>query len=81
MNYPDMKDLLREQAKDDYIKYGCPTLGVQHGTEPVPRRAITIESTLLSPDLYECNECHCLTNAKQRICCDAGKLADTVADW
>ncbi len=28
----DMREALKEQAYDDCIKYGTPTLGVDHGT-------------------------------------------------
>lgn len=30
----------------------------------------------MQDDFYECNFCGCLTNAKSRRCCKAGKEAD-----
>ncbi len=73
------KELDKEQAMDDCIKYGTPTLGVKHGIPRYGPLAVT-ESLLPVPDLHECNFCKCLTNAKQRICCEAGKVADKEKD-
>ena len=76
----------KERAKADCIKSGTPTLGVDHRNHYKPNPyadntgrktlAEATEDTNKAFNLYECNFCKCLTNAKQRACCEAGKQAD-----
>ncbi len=72
------KDIDKEQAVADCIKYGTPTLGVDHSNyyKPLPFHGPLPASTLKAPELYKCNFCGCSTNAKQRFCCVAGRDAD-----
>jgi len=71
----ERKEQLKEAAYADCIKYGTPTPGVDHGLRPATGPLVMTEATKTEFSLYKCNFCGCLTNARQRMCCEAGRMA------